>query len=124
MNTTQSHQASPVEFAAAADATHDAPSMPEATSDANSSQEGRHSLERFYGVALQVTVELGRQQLSLGQLMGIRPGSVIELEKHVSEPVTVIAQGVPFADGEIVVVNEQFAVRLTQIHSDNSIASC
>jgi flagellar motor switch protein FliN/FliY len=66
-------------------------------------------------VRLTVSVEIGRTQMPIRQVMELGPGSVIELPRSASEPVEVFANGRCIARGEIVVVGEHFGVRLTEL---------
>jgi flagellar motor switch protein FliN/FliY len=68
-------------------------------------------------VPLQVTVELGRTQLRIREVLELVPGSVIELEKLAGEPVDVLVNGRQIACGEVVVIDEEFGVRITDISS-------
>ena len=69
----------------------------------------------LHDVELDVTVELGRRQLPLADVLRLGAGSVIELEKMVGEPLAVYANGRLIAEGEAVVVDEQFGVRITRL---------
>ena len=66
-------------------------------------------------VRLTVSVEVGRVQLSIREVMDLGPGAVIELQRSASEPVEVCANGRCIGRGEIVVVGEQFGVRITEL---------
>jgi flagellar motor switch protein FliN/FliY len=77
-------------------------------------------LNRFYDVNMTVSVELGRVTMPIGDLLQLAEGSVIQLDRLVSQPVDIIAQGVRLARGEVVVVEERYAVRITDIDSTNS----
>lgn len=68
-------------------------------------------------VELEVTVELGRRQLPLSDVLNLTNGSVIELEKLVGEPLQIFANGRLIAEGEAVVIDEQFGVRITALAS-------
>lgn len=81
---------------------------------------GRVSLNRFYDVSMTVSVELGRVTMPIGELLQLTEGAVIELDRQVSEPVDVIAQGVRLARGEVVVVDDRYAVRITEIETAES----
>ena len=75
------------------------------------------TLEMLQEVELEVTVELGRRRLPLSDLLRLTTGSVIELEKLVGEPLAVYANGRLIAEGEAVVIDEQFGVRITNLAS-------
>ena len=68
-------------------------------------------------VELNITVELGRRRLPLSEVLLLTTGSVIELEKLVGEPLEIFANGRLIAEGEAVVVDEQFGVRITNLAS-------
>ncbi|SFI36671.1 flagellar motor switch protein FliN [Planctomicrobium piriforme] len=77
----------------------------------------RAPLKRFYDVSMTVSVELGRAAMPIGELLHLSEGAVIQLDRVVSQPVDIIAQGVRLARGEVVVVDERYAVRITEIES-------
>jgi flagellar motor switch protein FliN len=66
-------------------------------------------------VRLTVSVEVGRAQMPVRQVMELGPGSIVELQRGASEPVDVFANGRCIGRGEIVVVGEQFGVRITEL---------
>ncbi|MDH3679562.1 MAG: flagellar motor switch protein FliN [Acidimicrobiia bacterium] len=66
-------------------------------------------------VVLEVTVELGRTRLPLSQLMNLGVGSVVELDRAAGAPVDVRVNGTLFARGEVVVVDDEYAVRILEI---------
>jgi flagellar motor switch protein FliN/FliY len=68
-------------------------------------------------VPLQITVELGRKRLLIQELLQLNQGSVIELAKQVGEPFSVMVNQKLIARGEVVVVNDKFGVRITDIIS-------
>ncbi len=68
-------------------------------------------------IPLEVTVELGRTKMLIQELLQLGQGSVIELEKLAGEPMEVLVNNKLIARGEVVVVNEKFGVRLTDIIS-------
>ena len=72
-------------------------------------------LEALFDVPVEVVVELGRRQMKVSEILGLTEGSVVKLEKVVGEPVDVLVNGRPVAKGEVVVVNDRFAVRLTEV---------
>ena len=80
----------------------------------------RSSLERFSDVQVAISVEIGRVTMNIGEMLQLGPGSVVELDRDVTEPVTVMAQGVRIASGEVVVINDRFAVRITEVSADES----
>ena len=75
------------------------------------------SLDLILDIPLTVAVELGRSEMLINDLLQLGQGSVIELTKLVGEPLEVLVNQKLVARGEVVVVNEKFGVRLTDIVS-------
>ena len=73
------------------------------------------SLDRLLDVKVTVTVELGRATTTIGEVLKLGVGSVLELDRAVSEPVDLMAQGVRLARGEVVVIDDRFAIRIKEI---------
>ncbi|MEZ6123456.1 MAG: flagellar motor switch protein FliN [Planctomycetaceae bacterium] len=80
----------------------------------------RVPLQRFYDVSVDVSVELGRVTIPIGDLLKLGEGAVLELERALSEPVDIVAQGVRLARGEVVVVEDRYAVRITEIENSET----
>ncbi len=76
-----------------------------------------HDIGLVLDIPVQLTVELGRTRIPIRQVLGLAQGSVIELDGVAGEPMRVLVNGCLIAQGEIVVVNEKFGVRLTDIIS-------
>jgi len=76
-----------------------------------------HGIELLMDVALEVSVELGRSHMPIGEILALRTGSVIELDKLAGEPVDVSVNGTLIARGEVVEVDEKFGVRITEVVS-------
>ncbi len=74
-------------------------------------------LDFLLDIPLQITVELGRTRMLIKDLLQLSQGSVLELEKLAGEPMEILISGKLVARGEVVVVNEKFGVRLTDIIS-------
>lgn len=72
-------------------------------------------VDRILDIPLQITVELGRTKMLINDLLQLGQGSVIELSKLVGEPLEVLVNDRLVAKGEVVVINEKFGVRLTEI---------
>lgn len=77
---------------------------------------------RFHDVQVSVAAELGRTRIPIQKLMQIGPGAVVELNRSISSPVELIAQGIPLASGEVVVVNDCFAIRILEVYSGSMSA--
>ena len=92
-------------------------------SDASTPEEGRSSrtdfskLKMILDIPLKVSVELGRTKMLVNDLLQLGQGSVIELDKIAGEPMEILINDKLVAMGEVVVVNEKFGVRLTDVVS-------
>jgi len=80
-------------------------------------QDESKSLDMILDIPLTVTVELGRSKMLINDLLQLGQGSVVELTKMVGEPLEVLVNQKLVARGEVVVVNEKFGIRLTDIIS-------
>ncbi len=89
----------------------------EEESEVPESGEESANLDLILDIPLTVTVELGRSKMLINDLLQLGQGSVIELTKLVGEPLEVLVNKKLVARGEVVVVNEKFGVRLTDIVS-------
>ncbi|MCP4548760.1 MAG: flagellar motor switch protein FliN [bacterium] len=74
-------------------------------------------MELLRDVKLDVSVELGRTHLNIGEIMDLGVGSVVELEKMAGEPVDIRVNGVLMASGEVIVLDDVFGVRITRLRS-------
>ncbi|HEY8349394.1 MAG TPA: flagellar motor switch phosphatase FliY [Clostridia bacterium] len=75
----------------------------------------KHNINLIMDVPLQITVELGRTQRLIKDILEFSPGSIIELDKLAGEPVDILVNGKQIAKGEVVVIDESFGVRITDI---------
>jgi flagellar motor switch protein FliN/FliY len=75
------------------------------------------SLDFILDVPLKLTVELGRSRMAVREILQLAQGSVVELTKFAGEPLEVLVNDKLIARGEVVVVNEKFGIRLTDIIS-------
>lgn len=73
------------------------------------------SLDQLLDVTCTLTAELGRRKLSIAEVLKLNGGAILELDRSVSEPVDVMVQGVLLARGEVVVVEDRFAIRIKEI---------
>lgn len=73
------------------------------------------NVQLLLDVSMQVTVELGRAQVTVARLLELTPGSVIELDRLAGEPLDVVVNGKLIARGEVVVVDENFGIRITEV---------
>ena len=75
------------------------------------------NLDLILDIPVTVSIELGRTRLVVEEILQLGQGSVVELDKLAGEPLEVLVQGRPIGKGEVVVVNEKFGIRLTDIIS-------
>lgn len=74
-----------------------------------------HPLDLIMDVQLDVTVELGRSKMKIRDILALGPGSVVELDKMAGEPADLRVNGKLLAHGEVVIIDESFGVRITEI---------
>lgn len=109
-------QASVTSTAAAAQA--QVASTPVFEQFAMSGQSGQvNNLEMILDIPVNLTVELGRTKIAIRSLLQLAQGSVVELDGLAGEPMNVLVNGCLIAQGEVVVVNDKFGIRLTDIIS-------
>jgi flagellar motor switch protein FliN/FliY len=77
-------------------------------------------LELLHGVIMDVTVELGRTRMSVRDLLALTPGTVLELDRAAGSPADLLVNGRLIARGEVVVVDEDFGLRVTEILDDSA----
>jgi flagellar motor switch protein FliN/FliY len=77
--------------------------------------EGASDLDLILDIPVTLTVELGRTKIPIKHILQLAQGSVIELDALAGEPMDVLVNGCLIAQGEVVVVNEKFGIRLTDI---------
>jgi flagellar motor switch protein FliN len=77
--------------------------------------EGAQDLDLILDIPVNLTVELGRTKIPIKHILQLAQGSVIELDALAGEPMDVLVNGCLIAQGEVVVVNEKFGIRLTDI---------
>jgi flagellar motor switch protein FliN/FliY len=74
-----------------------------------------HSMSMLADVEMGVTAELGRTKLTVRDVLGLNQGSIIELDRAAGSPVDVVVNGTLIARGEVVVIDEEFGIRITEI---------
>ena len=72
-------------------------------------------LRRLSDVLMELSVEIGRTRMTVGEMLQLRAGSIVTLERLAGEPVDLLVNGTPIARGEVVIVDEQFGLRVTEI---------
>ncbi len=106
----------PIESAPAEEAGEAPPAAAQAAAPVGESPVGGMAeLDRILDIPLKVTVELGRSKMLINDLMQLGQGSVIELSKLVGDSLEININGKLVGKGEVVVINEKFGVRLTEI---------
>ncbi len=85
--------------------------------DATSSRDSEVSLDAILDVPITISMEIGRTKINIRNLLQLNQGSVVELDRLAGEPMDVLVNGTLIAQGEVVVVNEKFGIRLTDIIS-------
>ncbi len=77
----------------------------------------RRKLETILDIPVTISMEVGRAKISIRNLLQLNQGSVVELERVAGEPLDVLVNGTLIAHGEVVVVNDKFGIRLTDVIS-------
>jgi flagellar motor switch protein FliN/FliY len=89
---------------------------PAVTATATASAAGpRRTMDLLRDVQMDVTVELGRTSMTVQDLLSLQPGSVVELDRAAGSPADILVNGQLIARGEVVVVDEDYAIRVTEI---------
>ena len=78
---------------------------------------GEIKLDAILDVPVTISMEIGRTRINIRNLLQLNQGSVVELDRFAGEPMDVLVNGTLIAQGEVVVVNEKFGIRLTDIVS-------
>ena len=77
-------------------------------------------LERLHDVPVELAVEIGRTRRTIGETLALGPGSIITLNRLAGEPVDLLVNGKPIARGEVVVIDEEFGLRVTEVVTGSS----
>ncbi|MCF1426702.1 MAG: flagellar motor switch protein FliN [Shewanella sp.] len=83
----------------------------------NLSEEEQSKLDAILDIPVTISMEVGRSLISIRNLLQLNQGSVVELERVAGEPLDVMVNGILIAHGEVVVVNDKFGIRLTDVIS-------
>lgn len=86
-------------------------------SSSQSSIDGDVNLDMILDIPVDISMEIGRTKISIRNLLQLTQGSVVELDRLAGEPLDVMVNGTLIAHGEVVVVNEKFGIRLTDVIS-------
>ncbi|MBZ5737824.1 flagellar motor switch protein FliN [Nocardioides mangrovi] len=82
----------------------------------------RNGIELLHGVDMEVTVEIGRTRMTVRDLLDLTPGAVLELDRAAGSPADLLVNGRLIARGEVVVIDEDFGLRITEIAADAAAA--
>ena len=91
--------------------------LEELTADEKSSSDENHKLEAILDIPVTISLEVGRSNISIRNLLQLNQGSVVELDRVAGESLDVLVNGTLIAHGEVVVVNDKFGIRLTDVIS-------
>jgi flagellar motor switch protein FliN/FliY len=91
--------------------------LPELHAERMPDTQGDIRLDAILDVPVTVSMEIGRSRISIRNLLQLNQGSVVELDRLAGEPMDVLVNGTLVAQGEVVVVNDKFGIRLTDIIS-------
>ncbi len=85
-----------------------------------SSARQNNNIDLLLDVSMRVTVELGRTRMQLAQILELQHGSVVELDRLAGDPVDIFVNDCMVARGEVVIVDDKFGVRITEMVSSKS----
>jgi flagellar motor switch protein FliN len=92
------------------------------TAPGEAGAEGTPELERLYDVPVELAVEIGRTQMTIRETLALGPGSIVTLNRLAGEPVDLLVNGKPIARGEVVVIDEEFGLRVTEVVASETAA--
>jgi flagellar motor switch protein FliN/FliY len=75
------------------------------------------NLDLVLDVPVTVSIEIGRKEVNIKQLLQLKPGSIVELDRYAGEPLDVFVNGTLIAHGEVAAIHEKFGIRLTDVIS-------
>ena len=106
-----------VETVEAVDATESEIQFEALTAPVDSAFAGNADLGRVIDVPVELAVEIGRTSMTIGETLSLAPGSIVSLNRLAGEPVDLLVNGKVIAQGEVVVIDEEFGLRITDIVS-------
>jgi flagellar motor switch protein FliN len=89
--------------------------QPEAVSESSAAIDRGKKLDLLYDLYLPVSIELGRTNMLIRDILDLKRGSIVEFEKMTSEPVDILINGKKMAEGEVVVIEKHFGIRITNL---------
>jgi flagellar motor switch protein FliN/FliY len=88
---------------------------------ASHAPDGEVDLRRISGIPMELSVEIGRTQMTVGETLSLRAGSIVTLDRFAGEPVDLLVNGTPIATGEVVIVDDKFGLRISKILEESEI---
>jgi flagellar motor switch protein FliN len=79
---------------------------------------GEVDLRRIGSIPMELSVEIGRTHMTVGETLSLRAGSIVTLDRFAGEPVDLLVNGTPIATGEVVVVDDKFGLRISRVIED------
>lgn len=91
--------------------------------DASASRapDGEVDLRRISGIPMELSVEIGRTHMTVGETLSLRAGSIVTLDRFAGEPVDLLVNGTPIATGEVVIVDDKFGLRISKILEESEM---
>jgi flagellar motor switch protein FliN/FliY len=80
-------------------------------------------LERLHDVPVELAVEIGRTRMTIRETLALGPGSIVSLDRLAGDPVDLLVNGKPIARGEVVVIDEEFGLRVTEVVGSAPVAA-
>ncbi|MDX2321417.1 MAG: flagellar motor switch protein FliN [Moritella sp.] len=118
MSTDQDQMANDWAAAMAEQSSVEATELEDFNNDGNGfSAEHQQKLDSILDIPVVISMEVGRSKISIRNLLQLNQGSVVELDRIAGEPLDVMVNGTLIAHGEVVVVNDKFGIRLTDVIS-------
>jgi flagellar motor switch protein FliN/FliY len=99
------------------------PAFERPTASAGDALASGADLGRLSDVPVELAVEIGRTRMTVGATLELRPGSIVVLDRVAGEPVDLLVNGTPIARGEVVVIDEEFALRVTEVLGERAAGS-
>jgi flagellar motor switch protein FliN len=96
---------------------NESPYLPENVTEGRQGKDGNWNIDLLLDVELPISVMFGRSEMMLKDVLKLGAGSVIELDKSVNDPVSIIVNHKPVAKGEIVMVDGNYGVRILEVES-------
>jgi flagellar motor switch protein FliN/FliY len=83
--------------------------------------DGEVDLRRISGIPMELSVEIGRTHMTVGETLSLRAGSIVTLDRFAGEPVDLLVNGTPIATGEVVIVDDKFGLRISAVIQESDL---